>query len=45
MDVVWSYKVYAMRNRYNINGFDGSFRTRCVENIVLEMRGNTMAEL
>ena len=33
-----------MRNRYIKKGFDGSFRTSSAENIVLEIRGNTMAE-
>ena len=35
---------YELINRYIIKGFDGNLRIGCAENIVLEIRGNMMAE-
>ena len=39
-----SQKLYGLINRYIIKEFDGSFRTSCAENIILEISGNTMVE-
>ena len=43
-DTVWSLKIYELRNRNILKGFDGAFRTSCAQNIVLEIRSYTMAE-
>ena len=37
--------VYGLENRYIMKVFGDRFRTSCVENIVLEIRGNTIVEL
>ena len=37
-------KLESIKIEKHYKGFDGRVRTSCVENIVLEIRGNTMTE-